>query len=81
MEMVGVLLRFTKAIRLGNWNLFLSAFAEMLPAFAAFDRVNYTRWGIIFLADMKQLSIKAPAVYQGFMSGGFVEHLFNHHCQ
>ena len=39
----------------GDWTLYLSSFAEMLPWFALFDHVHYTRWGVIFLADMKML--------------------------
>ena len=41
MQLVSILLRFTRAIREGNWDLFLSSFSEMLPWFAAFDHVNY----------------------------------------
>jgi len=60
MHLVSVLLRFTRAIRGGNWLLYLSSFAEMLPWFAAYDHVNYFRWGVIFLADMKLLHKTAP---------------------
>ena len=49
------LVRLTRAIREGKWDLCLSSFSEMLPYFAAFDHSNYTRWGVIFLADMKML--------------------------
>ena len=31
MELAGILLRFTRAAREGNWNLYISSFAEMLP--------------------------------------------------
>ena len=44
----------------------------MLPYFAAFDHSNYTRWGVIFLADMKMLPQTAPEVQQAFESGDFV---------
>ena len=72
MGMVGVLLRFTRAIREGDWMLYLSTFAEMIPHFAAFSHTNYTRWGAVFLADMKLLEHTAPEVYQGFINGDFV---------
>ena len=71
-HMVSILLRFTRAIREGDWELYLSSFSEMLPWFAAFDHVNYTRWGIVFLADMKRLPCTAPEVYQGFQHGDVV---------
>ena len=81
MHMVSILLRFTRAIREGDWELYLSSFSEMLPWFAAFDHVNYTRWGIVFLADMKRLPCTAPEVHQGFQHGDFVtketKHAFN----
>ena len=44
----------------------------MLPWFAAFDHVNYIRWGIVFLADMKRLPRTTPEVHQGFQHGDFV---------
>ena len=50
MKLVSILLRFTRAIREGKWDLYLSSFSEMLPYFAAFDHSNYARWGVIFLA-------------------------------
>ena len=72
MKLVSILLRFTRAIREGKWDLYLSSFSEMLPYFAAFDHSNYTRWGVIFLADMKMLPQTAPEVQQAFESGHFV---------
>ncbi|KAL9979291.1 hypothetical protein ACROYT_G016935 [Oculina patagonica] len=72
MYMVSILLRFTRALREGDWALYLSSFAEMLPWFAAYDHVNYTRWGAVFLADMSLLPQSAPEVHQGFQNGDFV---------
>ena len=72
MKLVTILLRFTLAIREGKWDLYLSSFSEMLPYFAAFDHSTYTRWGVIFLADMKMLPQTAPEVQQAFESGDFV---------
>ena len=72
MTMAGILLRFTRSILEGDWRLFLSTFAEMLPYFAEFDHTNYTRWGTVFLGDMEMLMETAPEVYQGFLNGDFV---------
>lgn len=72
MNLVSILLRFTRALREGDWKLFLSSFAEMLPWFAVFDHVNYTRWGVIFLADMHLLPQTAPEVHKAFENGDFV---------
>ena len=81
MNLVSILLRFTRALRAGDWELYLSSFAEMLPWFAAYDHVNYTRWGVIYLAEMRLLPQTAPEVYQGFLRGDFVtketHHTFN----
>lgn len=71
-SLASILLRFTHAIREGDWKLYLSSFAEMLPWFAAFVHINYTRWGTVFLADMKALPHKAPLVHEGFELGDFV---------
>ena len=56
-------------VRSGKWDLYLSSFSETLPYFAAFDHLNYTRWGLIFLADMKMLPQTAPEVQQAFENG------------
>ena len=53
----------------------------MLPWFGIYDHINYTRWGMISIADMKQLHLTAPEVHEVFMNGDFVvkesKHNFN----
>ena len=66
MKRVGVLLRFTRATRDGNWGLYL------LPWFALYGHINYTRWGKIFLADMRELAYTTPDVHSRFLGGDFV---------
>lgn len=44
----------------------------MLPLFAAFDHVNYTRWEIVFLADMKRLPCTAPEALEHVNKSGKV---------
>ena len=81
MDMVQILLCFILAEREGNWLLHISTFQEMLPFMVIYDHVNYTRYGIIYLADMLALPDTAPYVYKEFMEGNFVvketEALFN----
>ena len=72
MQLVSILLAFTRAIRIGDWHLYLSSFAEILPWFARYDHAHYTRWGAVFLADMHQLEKNAPEVHRGFLNGDFV---------
>ena len=40
MEMVHILLLFTRAQREGNWSLHINAFAAMLPYFAVYNHTN-----------------------------------------
>ena len=81
MDMVSILLRFTRAMRDGSWQLHLTSIAEMMPWFAVYYHVNYARWFTVFMADMKQLEASAPEVYHGFLSGDCVvkesRHVFN----
>ena len=78
MDQVGVLLRLTRALRSGDWKLYLTSFAEMIPWFHLYDHTNYTRWATIFLADTEHIEERAPVVYEGFLNGGFVVKETNH---
>lgn len=71
MEMVSVVLGFIRAEREGNWALHLELFAKMLPWFAVYDHYNYSRWGPVYLADMRALPITAPEVHREFVAGRF----------
>ena len=81
MDLVSILLAFTRELRCGDWKLYMSAFKSMMPWFAAYDHTHYTRWGAVFIADMEHLAQTAPRVYQGFLDGDFVakeaKHTFN----
>lgn len=78
MEHVSILLAFTRALRCGDWKLYMSTFKSMMPWFAAYDHTHYTRWGAVFIADMELLAETAPEVYQGFLDGAFVAKETNH---
>ena len=65
-EMVELLLTFIRAEREGNWSLHLAATKEMTPHFFSMDRVNYSKWLPIYLADMDQVPITAPEVQEEF---------------
>ena len=56
-EMVELLLTFIRAEREGNWTMHLAATMEMTPHFFSMDRVNYSRWLPVYLADMDQLAV------------------------
>ena len=70
MAMVSCLLQFLKAERTGDWKLHLSSIAAMLPHFFSMDRQNYARYLPVYLADMQQLELKHPDVYNEFAAGG-----------
>ena len=70
-DMVNALLQFIKVERSGDWMLYLSALAEMIPHFFAMDRPNYARWLPIYMGDMQLLDSKHPKVYEEFMSRNF----------
>ena len=72
MWLVQILLWFIRAEREGNWNLHLSSFATMLPGFAVYDHSNYTRWGAIYLADMKNIEETHPDIFTEFVNRNFV---------
>ena len=68
MEMVSVLLGFIRAEREGNWEMHLELFSRMLPYFALFDHTNYTRWGPVYLADMRNVVTTVPEVHNEVMA-------------
>ena len=72
MDMVEILLGFIRSSREGNWNLRLETFGAMLPWFAIYDHSNYSRWGPVHLADMKNLEQYAPDIHREFTAGNFV---------
>ena len=69
MQMVHILLMFTRAQRDGDWELHLYAFQSMLPLFMRYDHINYARWGTIYVKDMHELP---DIVLQEFLQGNFV---------
>ena len=69
MEMVSVLLMFTRAQREGIWDLYLHSFRHMLPYFFRYDHLNYARWGSVYIAEMEQLP---KEVLQDLKKGNFV---------
>jgi len=77
-SMVTSLLQFLKAERTGNWKLHLSSVAAMLPHFFAMNRQNYARYLPVYLADMQQLELTHPDVYNEFAAGN---HTISHSGQ
>ena len=55
LELVSILLLFTRASRGGLWELHLSTFKRMLPYFCRYDHINYAKRGTFYLAEMNML--------------------------
>lgn len=77
-QMVQILLLFTRAQRDGLWQLHLHSFTSMLPYFFRYNHVNYARWGTVYISEMHKLPAEVEAEFE---QGNFVvkrsERLFN----
>ena len=71
LHMTGLLFNFVHATRTSDWNLHLSVLQEMLPYYAAYDRIHYTRWLPIYLIEMSNLSKTHPECYDEIKKKGF----------
>ena len=69
MEMVSVLLMFTRAQRDGDWELYMTSFRKMIPFFFIYDHQNYARWGVIYFILMMQIP---EEIREEFLKGNFV---------
>ena len=72
MDMVIHMLQFTKATRTGDWILHLESADTFTKFFFAHDKQNYARLIPLYLADMNQIQIKDPEVWNEFMEGNWV---------
>ena len=70
-EMVELLLLFTRATREGNWQLHLSAVRSMLPWYFAYNRTNYCRYLPAYYVEMLDLPNTHPDVHKSFLAGEF----------
>ena len=55
-----------------NWNMHISAFAEMLWYAFTYDHQNYSPWGPLYIAEMLLLPETAPEVSTKFQEGEHV---------
>ena len=67
--MVGTLLHYIRAKRVGNWDLHLSSVVKMTPYMFAYDHTNYARWMSVYVCDMRLLLISEPSVQMEFEAG------------
>ena len=69
MDMVAILLQYTRAQCDGIWELHLDSFSLMLPYFKRYDHLNYARWGPVYLVEMHPIP---EPVLSEFKRGNFV---------
>ena len=82
MKMVETLLNvIRRAEREGNWELHLESYAAILPWLVVYDHNNYSRWGPVYLTQMRSIERTAPEKHAEFMAGNYVvkrsRNLFN----
>jgi uncharacterized protein YdcH (DUF465 family) len=68
LEMISILLLFTRADRDGLWDLHMSSFRMLLPYFQRYGHINYLKWGSVYYAEMQMLP---PEVKHELQKGNF----------
>ena len=78
-EMVGILRKYIRAERTGNWELHLQTLSDMLPYLAASGHNNYTKSVLVYLQQMHDLQDKHPDVYEHFKASLHIVRRSDHH--
>ena len=73
-----VVMIYVKAIREGNFLLYIDALTKLVPWFFALDHTHYSRWIPVHLRDMVRLEVAHPYVYSQFMKGNFTVNKTTH---
>ena len=70
MNMVGILLNFTRAsVKEGLLGIHLSSCSRMLPYFMKYNHLNYAKWDAVYYAEMKNLP---EPIVEKFQIGNFM---------
>lgn len=69
MNMISILLRFTRALRDGKWELYCESVCDMLPYLRRYDHLNYAKSVTAYLIEMSQLP---EEIRRQFYEGDFV---------
>ena len=72
MDMIDLLRRFLRALRMGDFQLYLGTLQEMLPYFAACGHNNYAKSAHVYIQDMIELEKINPDMFRQLNSGLFV---------
>lgn len=68
MDMVTVLLQYTREQREATWDLNFHSFSLMLPYFKRYGHLNYAQWGPVYLLDESA----SRTILSEFQKGHFV---------
>ena len=72
MDLIDLLCRFLRALRVGDFLLYLRTLQEMLPYFAACGHNNYAKSVHVYIQDMIELEQLNPDMFCQLKSGLFV---------
>ena len=67
-------LRLVRALREGNFSLYIDALRQILPWMFVMDHTNHAKWLSVHYRDMCVLQSTHPSVYKYFSDGSFVVH-------
>ena len=63
---------FVRALREGDFTLFLEVIQQFVKCFFIFDQLHYARWISVHVQDLLSLDKTCPEVYDQFKNGNFV---------
>ena len=63
---------YVRAIREGDFKLYVEALTKIVPWFFSLDHTNYARWILVHLRDMVTPKDVHPKVFAEFLKGNFV---------
>ena len=66
-----VVLGLLRSSHEGKWSLHVHAIKAMIPWCFAYDRMNYARYLSEYFAELTNLPVKNPDVYEEFKAGQF----------
>ena len=67
-----LVMSFVRSIQTGDFALYKTAIAQLLPWFFAFNHTHYARWLSVHLCDMEELEKTNSDVLNHFKQGHFV---------
>lgn len=73
-----LVLEIVRAIREGNFSLYVESVAALVPWMFVLEQINYAMWLLVHVWDMVILQTSHPNVYHNFTNGAFVVRKSSH---